>query len=150
MKRGPGLIQLSREHHLALVLAKRMQRIDAGTAGDIHGFVAAARKTFAEEIDPHFQTEEAVLLPALKVANEHELVSRTVSEHANLRALIRDMNHQDVASLQRFGDALEAHVRFEERILFPAAEAVLTPEVLAAVQHHAEQRAVPGEHLSSE
>ena len=37
----------------------------------------------------------------------------------------------EAAGLARFGTALEAHVRFEERELFPLAEAVLTPRELA-------------------
>jgi hypothetical protein len=52
------------------------------------------------------------------------------------RALRRDLGAAlagDVDGLGRFASLLEAHVRFEERELFPACEASLPDDVLAAI-----------------
>lgn len=132
MKRCDGLAPLSREHHAALVLAKRLaaaQRVPA-----LHeGLAAAVTDTFARELDPHFRIEEAALLPLLMEAGEAELVARTLREHDELRELVRRISSGDAGALWPFGAKLDAHVHFEERELFPVAEAVLSPEALANV-----------------
>ncbi|MGE5385780.1 MAG: hemerythrin domain-containing protein [Betaproteobacteria bacterium] len=125
MKRSPALIQLSREHHPALKLAKRAQRLAGQPDEDQVGFMAGAVEIFNREMEPHFQTEEADLLPRLEKAGFIELVRRTLDEHAEIRALIGRLAANDTTSLKRFGDLLEAHVRFEERELFAAAELLL-------------------------
>ena len=132
MKRCDGLAPLSREHHAALVLAKRVaaaQRV----AAPREELSVVVTDTFARELDPHFRTEEAALLPLLMEAGETELVARTLREHDELRELVRRIGAGDVDALWPFGAKLDAHVRFEERKLFPVAEAVLSPETLAGV-----------------
>jgi len=47
--------------------------------------------------------------------------------------LVRRIGAGDADALWPFGAKLDAHVRFEERKLFPVAEAVLSPEALAGV-----------------
>lgn len=136
MKRSATLKQLSREHHTALVLAKRAQRLSRESAEAAKGFMRQLVETFAIELEPHFRIEEATLLPALQNVNESRAVQRTLAEHAELRALSERIGKQDYTALHRFGEALEAHVRFEERELFPLAEAGLSPDVLAAVGSH--------------
>ena len=136
MKRSAALKQLSREHHTALVLAKRAQRLSRESAEAAKVFMHQLVETFAIELEPHFRVEEAILLPALQNVNESRAVQRTLAEHAELRALSERIGKQDYTALHRFGEALEAHVRFEERELFPLAEAGLSPDVLAAVGSH--------------
>ena len=79
-------------------------------------------RLFATELDPHFRVEEQGILVALARAGENELVERTLSEHAELRRLNMLLSHPDAATLLRFADLLTAHVRFEERELFEAAQ----------------------------
>lgn len=141
MKRCDGLAPLSREHHAALVLAKRLAAAQRAPALR-EGLAVAVTDTFARELDPHFRTEEAALLPLLMKAGEAELVARTLREHDELRELVRRIGAGDVDALWPFGAKLDAHVRFEERKLFPVAEAVLSPEALAGVADwHQEQSA---------
>lgn len=136
MKRCNSLAWLSRQHHAALVLAKRAQRAGTGSTEAARQLMAHAVETFERELDPHFQVEEDVLLPLLMTAGETDRVRRTLAEHEELRHLINRLRAQDVASLRRFGDALEAHVRFEERELFAVAESILAPEALAILEMH--------------
>ncbi len=131
MRRAPGLVALSREHHAALVLAKRAQHSAAAEARAAAVFAAELVVIFARELEPHFRVEEEVLLPALDRAGQAAAVRRTLDEHAELRGLAAQCAAGETAGLARFGTALEAHVRFEERELFPLAEAVLTPRELA-------------------
>jgi hemerythrin-like domain-containing protein len=131
MKRAAGLVALSREHHAALVLAKRAQRGAAAEARAAAVFAAELAVIFARELEPHFRVEEEALLPALERAGQAAAVRRTLAEHAELRGLAAQCAAGETAGLARFGAALEAHVRFEEHELFPLAEAVLTPGELA-------------------
>lgn len=134
MKRSSSLVTLSREHHGALVLAKRAQGFGLSRSDAADEFMARLLRTFADELEPHFKAEENTLLPAMQLAGASPLVERTLAEHVELRGLIERIRQGDLASLRRFGIALAAHVRFEERELFPAAENILPPETLSVTE----------------
>ncbi|MCC7120930.1 MAG: hemerythrin domain-containing protein [Gammaproteobacteria bacterium] len=133
MKRHPGLITLAREHHAALLLARQARRVGAAAAADAGGQAVAVARTFAAELGPHFQVEEEGLLPALAAAGEDVLVARTLAEHATLRALAERLAGGDASTLCEFGAVLAAHIRFEDRELFPRAEAILPSDMLASI-----------------
>ncbi len=115
MRRDPRLIPLSREHHAALRLARAL----------IGGTGVATLAQMRPELQAHFDEEERDLLPVLRAAGEHALVRRLLAEHEQLMHLF------DAAEAgQRCaeaGEALIAHVRFEEREMFPAVERHLAP-----------------------
>ena len=126
MKRHQSLQDLSRQHHKALTLALAARR--AATSGDqrqIAATVSTCAEVFATDLDPHFIVEENGLLPAMVEAGENELVARTLREHAELRTLVKRLPDGDGDTLLRFADLLSAHVRFEERELFAAAQVKL-------------------------
>lgn len=112
MHRARGLVSLSRDHHRALVLARQL-------GGETPPALADA----LAELEPHFVVEEAELLPrALAHGGEAaSLAERMRREHGELRA---ENDPRRAATL------LEAHVRFEERELFPALERALGEELL--------------------
>lgn len=123
MKRHPQLQDLSREHHGALKLARAArQAAESGEMDAMTAFAQRAVRLFASELDPHFRVEEQGILVALARAGENELVQRTLSEHAELRRLAMLLSDPDAVTLLRFADLLAAHVRFEERELFEAAQ----------------------------
>jgi len=124
MKRSPALVALSREHHTALVWAKRAQR---GASGDPQTLVVQLVAVFDREMELHFQTEEKDLLPALRACGQHDLVDRTLTDHRSLREKVDRIRAGDTDAVATFGKLLEAHVRFEERELFPVAEKLLFP-----------------------
>lgn len=128
MRRDPNLIRLSRDHHTGLVLAKRARELPTDDPPRRESGWTEIQTRFAEELEPHFQLEEEGLLPALRQAGEDGLVERTLAEHAELRSLIGE---DATAAPQRFGDALAAHIRFEEAELFETAQRVLSAAVLA-------------------
>ena len=118
MRRAERLIDLSREHHGALSLARRLRQV-----ADTPASVEALAKTVAQAwagLERHFAEEEADLLSELERFGELGLGARLRAEHLELRRLAR--NPAAWAILARFGMLLEAHVRFEERELFPALE----------------------------
>lgn len=133
MKRDPRLRPLSRDHHHALALARRATL--AANSGDPR----AVRETwdevvakFNDELVPHFEIEERFLLPAMRAAGDELLVDRILDDHRVIRKLIRSGGH-DPQRLAEFGERLTDHVRFEERVAFPSAEAKLGSDVLETV-----------------
>jgi iron-sulfur cluster repair protein YtfE (RIC family) len=132
MKRSEALAQLSRDHHQALVVAQRLRRADPETA-------AAARDAFldfwATEGRQHFRDEEEILLPAFArhESPAHEAVVRVLTDHVDLRRRAGDLAGDSAASpddLRELGERLNAHVRHEERVLFPMIEAALSTDEL--------------------
>lgn len=119
MKRHPKLLALSREHHAALVLALRIAQADASGSAALMGSLP---ERFRAELAPHFAEEESTLLPRLAAAGAEDLVARTLAEHRRMEALVAAIAGGDTEALQAFGKLLQAHVRFEERELFVAAE----------------------------
>ena len=125
MKRHPDLLQLSREHHGALKLARDARRAAAsGDASEMAALAQRVAQVFPVELDPHFCIEEQGILVLLARAGQHALVARTLADHAELRRLAEVLATPDADSLLRFADLLGAHVRFEEREVFEAAQAV--------------------------
>lgn len=126
MKRNPTLQPLSREHHTALALAKACER--AAQSRDealVSKTCQRVIRAFADELEPHFQIEEQSLLPLLTGAETRPLVQRTLADHQQLRALLDGLRRNDSEALSSFGKGLSAHVRFEERELFPVLESLL-------------------------
>lgn len=134
MKRSPELRDLSVDHHHGLVLARTARNAGAGTKVlTVEEAWAKVDATFAEHLEPHFRIEETLIAPALEAAGEGDLVRRLHEEHAALRGFLHPAGERSAAELKRFGDLLDDHIRFEERILFDIAEKKLRPETLRAV-----------------
>ncbi len=132
MKRHPHLEPLSDDHHRSLVLARRIRLAAREEPGHepLTQFWDEMRRLLASELEPHFRVEEEQLFPALEAAGEHALAERGRREHARLREL--GGRAPDPAVAAELGELLHHHVRFEERELFPRAEAVLPDAVLEA------------------
>jgi hypothetical protein len=126
MKRSLTLQPLSREHHTALTLAKACER--ASRSGDetlVSQTCQRAIMAFQNELEPHFQFEEISLLPLLHGPATQPLVERALADHQQLRGLRDALGQNDTQALDSFGKCLSAHVRFEERELFPVLENLL-------------------------
>ena len=127
MKRHPALVPLSHDHHKALVEARRLRRAAAGPAP-----AAAAEafvRFFADVTVRHFREEEELLFPsAVDCEEARELLVQALLEHQRLHALATQLRQQLAggdslaAIMQQLGELLEAHVRLEERRLFPVIE----------------------------
>jgi iron-sulfur cluster repair protein YtfE (RIC family) len=144
MKRSPELRSLSEEHHHGLVAARRLRLAAQGKAPleeAIEGFLTAWRT----EIQPHFRAEEEILLPefARAVAPDDPLILRALAEHVSLRRAVRELQGADEAPrtlAAEIGQALDDHIRFEERVLFPAIESGLAGSDLAALGRELKER----------
>lgn len=135
MKRSAALAPLSRDHHQGLVVAQRLRRADADG-------LPAARQAFLEfwaaEGRRHFREEEEILLPAFARHGpaDHETVARVLCEHVDLRRRAADLAAEPgpgLAEAHELGARFTAHIRHEERVLFPLIEAALPEAELAAL-----------------
>lgn len=134
MKRCPELLTLSREHHTALLLARRAQRAAQARATEaVHRLWREVDAYFHAELAPHFRIEEDVLLPALERVGETDAALRVRAEHRDLRRLVDGRDGETSATLAAFADGLARHVRYEEREVFEAAQARLGRRDLAAI-----------------
>ena len=138
MKRHEALAQLSRDHHQALFQAQRLRRATDEDAAEVTaGFLEFWRSVG----HLHFRAEEEVLLPAYAAYAEasDEAVVRVLVDHTLIR---RDADALEAAGLDRvheLGDRLEAHVRHEERVLFPLIEQALPDDELARVARRVDE-----------
>jgi quercetin dioxygenase-like cupin family protein len=124
VKRNPALIPLSHNHHQALAAARRLRL--AAERGDASAEAAAFSRFFAEESVRHFRDEEERLFPLVAHSEEAQpLIVRALLEHQQLHALAQQVASGESASTRDLAELLEAHVRFEERELFPLIERVL-------------------------
>ena len=108
MKRSPILIELSREHHTALVLALHIARANDPVA--LQKLLTDVPVIFRDDLEPHFQDEEQGVLPQLINVGELSLVNRTLDEHRQMRDLVVKIAAGDLPSLKAFGAMLKAHV----------------------------------------
>ena len=146
MLRHPALRPLSSEHHLALVRAQEARL--AAASGDPRAVQEAfrnLRRWAALTLGQHMYAEESLLIPPLARLGAHESIQRLREEHATLVHLLRPES-DGPAALERLGELLAAHVRFEENELFPWLEQRLSVEELEAVGDglHAREAGAPG------
>ena len=136
-RRHASLIPLSREHQYALLLCLRIRQDVAKSPSDAERLrqrAAAAVQFFDEELTLHFKVEEETLFPAMSGWPEASaLISELQQEHRELEGLIESLRRASDVSLTdrlaQFAKRLEAHIRKEERALFPIFERQVTPEL---------------------
>jgi quercetin dioxygenase-like cupin family protein len=139
MKRHPSLVPLSHDHHHALVEARGLRRAaDSGSAERLAA-ATAFLQFFAAETLRHFREEEEQLFPLLADhdGDAGELLVQALLEHQRLHALVAGLESEVTAgevatsSLRELADLLEAHVRLEERHLFPLIQEVVGEQLEA-------------------
>ena len=130
MKRAEAIVPLSRDHHHGLLFAwKIKQGIRYEAAPErMAPYVAYF---WEAHLAPHFREEEEILFPP---AAGNELVAQARAEHV----LIRDLaaagaQATETPLLQQLADAVTAHIRFEERTLFPFLETHLPAHTLREI-----------------
>ena len=118
MKRHQALESFSRDHNVGLTIARALiqQRPDA---------VEEFKRLWAQELGDHFDQEETLLGPLL----DQVRLECLVAVHSEIRRL-RDLLP---LSMRELGKLLDAHIRWEERELFPWIEATATTDQLAAL-----------------
>ena len=130
--RHPSLVTLSQEHHHGLALALRCRKQALGQLKPMG--LAGLNERAKEFVDfyrlhltAHFSAEEAILFPQMRmvVPNCAALLDELLADHEHLRQAVPNIEAGNGLAKLIFdlGDALERHIRKEERELFPLFEA---------------------------
>ena len=120
MARTGALLPLSREHYASLVMARAARRA-ADDSSNTACLIALANieEHWHTLMAAHFEREEQLIRIATETLDS-ESVARILTEHAELRMLTcGPCLLEPVARLRRFADLVVAHVRYEERVIFP-------------------------------
>lgn len=135
MKRSKHLTPLSQDHYEGLLIANRIRR---GLSKKVSPEVIAAYVAhfWESHLVMHFQQEEALLLPLISEMKNATLAKQLVQEHRLIRELVmlaRDEGEERAQKLLDLSRLIKAHIRFEERVLFPALEEQIPEEALCQI-----------------
>ncbi|MCA9289598.1 MAG: hypothetical protein KDA25_00625 [Phycisphaerales bacterium] len=134
--RHDALAPLSRDHYGGLVQARHLIRAADGDDVARRKAIAQFVDAWDREIAEHFRDEERLLGALMDEADRRRLLD----EHARLSALAseaRTMRRHvdpDPSALRQLGEALEQHIRWEERHLFNRLQDRLGAARLAELQ----------------
>ena len=144
MKRHPSLRPFSDDHHRGLVNARRLRRAASGEENN----PASTAKDFLDfwqrDTSHHFRKEEDVLLPVLaRYGGDpgERPILQMLTQHARIRGLTMQLsdeleqNRIREDTLRNLGEQLEAHIRLEERHVFPLIEQTLPEHALQEVAY---------------
>ena len=131
-KRHPSLVPLSHDHHNALALAIRCRKHGLGQLkpGDpmaVKELAIEVKNFFRQYLKPHFEAEEKVLFPLIKLhssADGESLIATLLRDHEQIGTTVIALEKGSALSKTLFdlGDLLDRHIRQEERVLFPIFE----------------------------
>lgn len=141
-RRHDSLIPLSREHQCGLMLCLRIHRglVEQGANSNwLETKAGHAVRFFEGDLVAHFQAEEEVLFPAMRdLSGAGLIIDELLVEHAKMRRLVDQLRGNEISSLaetlKEFADTLEAHIRKEERELFPIYEEQASPAMISLVE----------------
>jgi iron-sulfur cluster repair protein YtfE (RIC family) len=138
---------LTHDHHHALAQARRLRMTATGSDEKRLGQAREFLVFFGSETLTHFREEEEVVFPLVVDQPEAEpALVRLMVEHLRIHADVHDLRAEvatgTVASetLTNIAKLLEAHIRFEEKTVFPLIER-LVPLDLNGLELPPRQRA---------
>lgn len=129
LERHALLRPVSREHHEGLLFCWRIRHA-LSEGCDPAAQMRTGVTFYHRHLLPHFAIEEKAVFPVLGAGDP--LVERAISEHRRLTRLFLS-TEAPARDLSCIEDALEARIRFEERVLFPRFQAVATKEQLERI-----------------
>jgi hypothetical protein len=128
MKRDALLIPFSRDHHGGLLLAQLLKAGAPpyrGLPTEPDGKIAYALDFYRTKLQPHFAGEEKMFRECLGLdATTDALIGELLEEHQYLSAGFEELpaTTDSEQQMNLLGNALEAHIRKEERVFFPVIE----------------------------
>lgn len=129
-RRHESLVPLSREHHYGLLVCLRIHlglETHKTSLDWLRERADKAIRFFESDLKTHFEVEEAIVFPPMRGIEEaRSTIEQLIGDHRGLAALVdrlRQTLSLEISPLLReSADLVEAHIRKEERILFPCYE----------------------------
>jgi iron-sulfur cluster repair protein YtfE (RIC family) len=135
MKRHKTIVPLSHDHYSGLLMAQAIKKNFIKTPlglSSIDDKIKYVLNAYNTELVPHFIHEETILFPLAtgRDADLDTLINEILEEHDNMHNAVKKIKDGDLEeNLDKFGFMLEAHIRKEERVLFPKIEEILGDEL---------------------
>jgi len=134
IKRSEELQPLSRQHHNGLLFCLLLQK-GIKKQADPEVMKEFIQSFWYKDLHHHFVLEENYLLPLI---NQYPALqaglNRMVNEHYELKNIINEnslnISYESIEALRR---NLDAHIRFEERELFPSIEQTISMQQRMAI-----------------
>lgn len=131
IKRSPALTPLSHDHHEGLLLAWKIKQ-GVKYEAEPERIARYCQWFWEHHLNTHFREEEQLL--TLVLPRKHPLMAQMFAEHQTIKFLLQQAGQDPTyLTLQQFGSALNDHIRFEERILFPEIEKTASPDQLQQI-----------------
>jgi len=137
MKRHLALINFSREHHNALILAQILKKDGPNfkdLPADDEGKRTYTLLFYKTELVKHFRDEEEILFTFVsrQSALLTEETAMLIDEHKKLKNLMHQLSSTGnlVNVLDKIGMLLEKHIRFEERVYFQKVQEIFSEKEL--------------------
>lgn len=131
LKRSDDIVALSREHHHGLLFCWKIKQGLAKKVnlGRLQKYV---NYFWQEHLEQHFKDEEVLLFSEVS----DKLCDDAVQQHVEIAQLVKDINTEgryDESTFRSLASALDQHIRYEERLLFPFLEVAIAPEKMAEI-----------------
>ena len=129
LKRDPNLLQLSRDHHDGLLFCWKL-REGVRYGAESARIAPYVQYFWKQHLHHHFDEEEQFLFAEV----QDNLVRKAMDDHQEIRHMIAQITADPLPALfTRLAELLGAHIRFEERQLFPHLEKILGKQELAEI-----------------
>ena len=131
IKRNKNLVSLSKEHHSTLLFCWKIRtglKLNVETARIKH----YVHYFWQAHMQPHFYEEETILFAPV----QDEAVQKALNEHSDIKKQVETIiASEDIQPVQLkiLADAVDNHVRYEERELFQHLENILTEQQLKEI-----------------
>lgn len=130
VKRHVALQSFSREHRIELLIGWKIRQ---GFRKNVS--LSRIKKytdwVFKNYVKPHFENEEKYILPLLDESDK--IRKRIITEHRRLERLFND-NEDVKRALSLIEEELDAHIRYEEKVLFEKIQEIATEAQLEEIQ----------------
>lgn len=136
LKRAIELQPLSHDHHQGLLLCWKI-RTGLKKEVPLERIKSYTDWFFDNHLKPHFELEEKYIFTIL--GDDNPLIQQALSEHSRLNYLFNATTDLK-ENLSLIDKELEAHIRFEERVLFGEIQIKASVEQLAKIKEiHTEE-----------
>lgn len=137
IKRDPNIVALSKDHHFGLLFCWKLTE---GIKGNIslERIKAYVDYFWSKHLADHFNEEEELLFNIVidsfcdKAKQDHQIIKTEIERIKN----DEDIRKDDYLHLAQL---INLHIRFEERVLFPHLELLLSKHQLEEVGHRLKQ-----------
>lgn len=132
LKRDVSLVNLSNDHHAGLLFSWKLRQ---GVKYHIEAdrIIKYIKYFWAHHFSGHFKEEEEILFAPIK----NEEIKKALADHQKIKAFVEKIGVPGMESeengLLEFAETVDAHIRFEERVLFPHIQEALSEEQLEKI-----------------